>query len=49
MLDDYVKHIAACPNSLLSRIYGVFTIRTSIFNDLDLIVMQNTARLRNKD
>ena len=47
MLDDMVGHIDKVRGSLLARVYGIYTIRTNIFEDLDVIVMQNTAQLRN--
>ena len=46
MLEDYVKHIKK--GSLLARIYGIFTIKTKFFDDLDIMLMQNTAKLRFK-
>ena len=40
ILDDYIKHIKDTKNqSLLARIYGVFTIKTNYFSPLDVIVM----------
>jgi hypothetical protein len=48
MLDDYVKHIESRQDSLLARIYGIYTIKTEVYRDLDLIIMQNGARIRNK-
>lgn len=44
MLDDYIDHIKKTNNqSLLVRIYGIFTINTNRFAPIDLIVMQNTS------
>ena len=49
ILKDYVAHIEITKNlSLLARIYGVFTIKTSHFPDLDFIIMQNTAEFFKK-
>jgi hypothetical protein len=49
LLDEYIQHIKLSQNkSLLARVYGVFTIKTDYFTDLDVIVMQNTVRLTNK-
>jgi 1-phosphatidylinositol-4-phosphate 5-kinase len=46
MLDKYINHLEATHNeSLLARIYGIFTIKTNFFHELDIMVMQNTARL----
>jgi hypothetical protein len=44
MLDDYIAHIKATHNkSLLARIYGIFTFKTNIYVDIDVMIMQNTA------
>ena len=43
MLDSFINHIVLTNNkSLISRIYGVFTIKTNIFAPIDIIIMQNT-------
>jgi hypothetical protein len=48
-LGDYIEHIKATKNkSLLARIYGIFTIKTNYFEDLDIMVMQNTSVLEDK-
>lgn len=40
MLDDLIKHFVKTNNeSLLARIYGVFTIKTNVFKSVDVIVM----------
>jgi 1-phosphatidylinositol-4-phosphate 5-kinase len=50
MLDDYIKHIKSLGNrSLLARIYGIFTIKSNYYTEVDIIVMQNTVRLYNKE
>ncbi len=44
MLDSYLEHIIdAKNNSILARIYGIFTIKTDYFDDLDVIIMENTT------
>ena len=49
MLDDYVEHLINTDNqSLLTRIYGVFTLKNNYYSDLDIIIMQNTVQLFNK-
>ena len=49
MLDDLVNHFVKTNNeSLLARIYGVFTIKTNVFKSVDVIVMQNTVILEKK-
>lgn len=45
MIDDMVDYIIETKNSsLLARIYGVFTIESKVFTDMDVILMQNTTR-----
>ena len=40
MLDDLIAHFKKTDNeSLLARIYGVFTIHTDVFKSIDVIVM----------
>ena len=40
ILPDYLKHIEDMQNySMLARIYGVFTIKTNYFVDLNVMVM----------
>ena len=50
MLDDYINHIINSTNnqSLLARIYGLFTIKTKGLRPINLIIMQNTSCLKNK-
>ena len=46
MLDDLIIHFEKTENkSLLARIYGIFTIKTSVFAPVDFIIMENTAQL----
>ena len=48
MLDDLIIHFTKTNNeSLLARIYGLYTIKTNVFKSVDVVVMQNTA-LKNK-
>lgn len=40
ILDGYIEHIKSTDNkSLLARIYGIFTIKTNYFTEMDIIVM----------
>lgn len=49
LLDDYIAHIKSTRNrSLLARIYGVFTFKTNAFDPMDIMIMQNTVQLRDK-
>ena len=44
MLDDLIDHFDQTKNkSLIARIYGVFTLKTKIFDPVDFMIMQNTA------
>ena len=49
MIDDYLKHIEYTTQnrSLLARIYGVFTVKACNMSPINLIIMENTAILRN--
>ena len=44
MLSDYLKHIEKHPDSLLARIYGLYTIKTSVFGALSIIILQNISQ-----
>ena len=49
MLDKYVHHLKTTKNlSLLARIYGVYTIKTNFYQEVDIIIMQNSTNLQNK-
>jgi 1-phosphatidylinositol-4-phosphate 5-kinase len=46
MLDDFIKYLESVDNkSLIAKIYGCFTIKTNMFVPLDVIVMENTAKM----
>jgi 1-phosphatidylinositol-4-phosphate 5-kinase len=45
MLDQYIDHIVHSDNkSLLVRVYGLYTIQSSYYSNLDVILMENLAR-----
>ena len=48
MLDDYLAYLESHPNSLLARIYGVYTIRTSVFGAISVIIVQNTCQTNHR-
>jgi len=49
ILDDYINHIKKTNNkSFLARIYGIFTIKSNYYGNVNIIIMQNTANLFNK-
>ena len=39
---DYLKENDN--QSLIARIYGIFTIKTNVFTPIDFLIMQNTAQ-----
>ena len=44
LLDKFIEHFEKTKNeSLLARIYGIFTIKTDKFMAVDVLVMQNTV------
>ena len=48
ILDDFICHVEEMDNqSLIARIYGVFSIKTNIYGSVDIILMQNTSQLSN--
>ena len=49
MLDDLIIYLKESENkSLLAIIYGIFTIKTKSFAPVDVIIMQNTVKVFNK-
>jgi len=50
ILDDLIIYFKQTNNnSLLARIYGIFTITTNVFKEIDVMIMRNTAVLLNDD
>ena len=50
MLDDLIHHYEATNNkSLLARIYGMFTIKTNVFHQVDIIIMENTIKTKDDE
>ena len=48
-LPDYVDHFRKNKNSLLSKIFGVFTIKADYINEVHVMMMENTLALKNPD
>ena len=47
MLDSMISHIKFQDNkSLLARIYGLFKIKTNVFGQVNIILMQNTVFMK---
>lgn len=47
MIDSFEAHISS-GNSLIARIYGIFTFWTDHFRPLNVMIMENTVQLSNK-
>ena len=46
MLPDYELHLTEHPDSIISRMYGVYTIRMQKIATVHLMLMANTLRFR---
>ena len=42
ILDDMIVHFKNYDQSLIAKIYGMYTIQTNKFASVDIIIMQNT-------
>ena len=49
MLPDYELHLTENPDSVISRIYGVYTIKMKEIENVHLMLMANTLMFRNAD
>jgi hypothetical protein len=50
MLENYMDHLVRTNrNSLLAKIFGVFTVREGYNNEVHLMLMENTVMLENPD
>lgn len=50
MIDEYVQRIEVSGgNSLLARIYGLFTLKANNFAAVDFMIMQNTLMLLKRE
>lgn len=38
----YLEHVDTNPNSLIAKIYGIFTVRMDQFEPIHVMIMQNT-------
>ena len=49
ILDPFINYIKCSKNnSLIARIYGMFSIKTAKLDPIDFIIMQNTSKLFNE-
>ena len=46
-LPDYYRHLSRNRKSVLSRIYGVYTIKMTHLEPVNIVLMQNTMRINN--
>ena len=47
LLPEFHKHLSKNPNSLLSRIYGVYTVKMKSYGAVHMIIMGNILRWDN--
>ena len=47
LLPDYIEHLKTHKQSLLAKIFGVFTVKADAFNEVHVVLMENTLRLKN--
>jgi len=49
MLDPFIEHLKSVNNkSLIAKIYGVFTIKSNVFKQVDVMIMKNTSAKKNR-
>ena len=46
ILPDYIRHFKKNPNSLLVKIFGVFTLKKSGMSPVYIMLMENTMRFK---
>jgi hypothetical protein len=49
LLPYYVGHLRMNKQSLLAKILGVFTVKADSINEVHVMLMENTLRLKNPD
>ena len=48
MLENFIEYLDQVNNqSLIAKIYGVFTIKSSVFRSVDVMIMKNTCYDKN--
>ena len=48
LLPDLYRHYKENPNSLISKIYGVYSVKMKNYKAVNLILMENTLNFANK-
>jgi len=46
MMPGYTEYMKAYPDSLLSKILGIFTVEAEKFSEVHIMIMENTIRLK---
>jgi hypothetical protein len=46
MIPGYTEYMKAYPDSLLSKILGIFTVEAEKFSEVHIMIMENTIRLK---
>lgn len=46
ILPKYTEHLVSNPNSLLAKIFGVFTVKQDSTNAVFVMLMENTLRIK---
>jgi 1-phosphatidylinositol-4-phosphate 5-kinase len=49
ILPNYVEHLRRNPNSLIAKIFGIFTIEKDGFGKVHVMLMENTLQYHNKE
>lgn len=42
ILPNYIEHLRKSPNSLIAKIFGIFTIEKEGFGKVNVMLMENT-------
>jgi hypothetical protein len=49
MVPQYIEHNKKNPATLLSKVFGVFTVKSKQTGSVHFFIMENTMRLKNPD
>ena len=49
MMPGYSEYLKTNPDSLLSKILGIFTVESDKFSKVHIMLMENTIRLKDKN
>ena len=49
ILPNYVEHLKNHKNTLLGKIFGVFTVKTESIKEVHVMLMENTLRVKSQD